>query len=179
MKPALNEIFAAMNGLVQGGVSVVKTGESTSHPMADLGVRAAHLLFDARARLLQGAFTMPVLQDKVARTCLAFLGDADNRQIMQDHSACVLSDTNGHKGGTVSQVKTHIDEMVLREMMSSEKREVVSVNDNGALKQAFAASYLSAPEAQKAQKPPRSPRAKAARRQPVKEASAVPVHALT
>lgn len=146
MKPALREILTAMEGVIQAGIAIVKEGHSTFHPLADLSVRASSLIYDVRLRLLQNSSPVAARQDHAAKTCLDFLGNAENRSILNDHPEIVLTTARGDKAGTVRALNIHIDKMLRRESRFLKPRTVEKMDDNGMLTKKFTASYLKPPK---------------------------------
>ena len=140
VKASFNELFAALNGIVCGGVTATKNGADTkTDPIASLGYHAAMLSYDVRTELSfkrMGA-------DKAAFEITEFLNAA--RDVLSDNAGTVLSLPKGHVGGTLGDVVSHIDEILTREDIGAERADVKF--ENGNLLGKFHAAYL--PQASK------------------------------
>ncbi len=142
MKPALSEIFSAIDGIIQAGVTLVKAGESTLHPLADLAVRASGLSHTAKTKLLQAEFLSAQTQSSVVRMCFDFLESAKTQHILREHRQVVLSTVYGRTGGQVQDVIDHIADMRVREKNFPEERIPTRLKYNGEFKEKFSAAYL-------------------------------------
>ncbi len=120
-KPALSEMFSAMSGIVCAGVSMVKQTKPDVPEIIGLAQEAAILSYDTRLSL-----------------CTSKSGDEDKRanQAVEKFSIffaaatpilslarnLVLSMPRGEKGGTVGELLSHIDNILLREKTASLER---------------------------------------------------------
>lgn len=142
LKASIGELMVALNGIVTAGVTAVKNGADTkADPVASLGVEAAMLAYDIRSDLSFGRMSGAKAADKITE----FL--KSSRELLVENKSLVLSFPKGGLGGTVEDVVSHIDQIMMREEIGGERPPVKIVN--GSLQDTFKAAYT--PKASKEQ----------------------------
>ncbi len=138
-KAPLSEIFAAMEGIRSAGVAVVKDGKSTKDPVADLAITACYKSLEAKT-ILKGSGDGRLQTELAARKLTDFMNLA--RMQLYDHSNLVLRHAYANvKGGKVSELVAHIEDILMREALPAERKLQV-IADGGLPSRTFNAAYL-------------------------------------
>lgn len=133
-KPKLDELIAAVNGVICAGIGAAKTNPNYQvDPLYLLGQKATGMSIDAK-----GLYARRLPQDAIAKPIVSFLEDAIC--VLQENPEKPLMNFYGHQTGRVQDVINHIVDIAQREQeFSWTKRETVNLTSL----RASAAGYLS------------------------------------
>lgn len=139
LKASIGELMAVTDGIVCAGVTAARKGADTkTDPIASLGYGAAILSYSVRTELSFGRMDM----QRVAGKITEFL--KSSRDVLVGYPDAVLSLPKGNTGGTLRDVLSHIDEILVREEIGGERPAFKIVNGN--LQEKFKATYAPKPQ---------------------------------
>lgn len=147
MKASLSEMFAVLRGITRAGVPLVQAGENTkTNPIARLAFESAAIQYDKLSILIQ----KPEAHEKVAKELIGFFEVA--LPTLVKFPNLVLKSTDGRTGGTVLDLTTHMEDVILREGFDDQPRPTSTIL-NQKISENFNAAYLPQGSRVKAEKP--------------------------